>query len=272
MKKYLILFFVLLPALGFSQPPNCNVYLYNKDTVQYEVCKSIENVPFYQYTKEFQEEFDKAIKKCPHFAFGYQAKATAYLKSGDFLTWKYLIDKAVEYDTLPYIGYRGWCKYQFFRDYEGAIKDIEFAEKRFGILNAGYSAAGDYHLTMAKAMCYSALGDKQKAIRIMENLFTVTDYVVGLFDYYQLAVTYFQVNDLNNATKYLDKQTAINDLAENRFYKAKIAKINGNSASFEKEKSEAIRLYNTQKILFDPYTEHLNKVYLNTIAQEQYAN
>jgi hypothetical protein len=25
-------------------------------------------------------------------------KSTAYLKSGDFITWKYLIDKAVEYD------------------------------------------------------------------------------------------------------------------------------------------------------------------------------
>ena len=264
--KYLI--FILLPLYGLAQPPNCNVYLYNKDTAQYKACKSVEYVPYYQYTRQYQERFDKALEICPYFAYAYRAKSTAYLKSGDFLTWKYLIDKAVQYDTMSHIGYRGWCRYQFFRDYEGAIADIEYLEKRNNILHVGYSANGDYHLIVAKAICYSALNKKRKAIQILENLFSTNGYDAGLFDYYQLAVTYFQVNDYANALKYLDKQSERNEFAENKYYKARIAKIKKDKKTFEKEKSEAIRLYNDKKVLFDPYTTHFNKVYLSTIVNE----
>ena len=265
MMKYL--FFILIPICSWGQP-NCNVYLYNKDTLQYKACKSVEYVPFYQYTKQYQERFDKALQICPYFAYAYKAKSTAYLKSGDFLTWKYLIDKAVEYDTLSYIGYRGWCKYQFFRDYEGAIEDMEYLEEKFNSINVGYSAGGEYHLIVAKAICYSALDDKNKAIDILEDLFANKEYNVGLFDYYQLAVTYFQVRDYINASKYLVKQSEINEIAENAYYKAIIAKLNGNDEIYLREKNKAIQLYKDRRMLFDDYTEPFNKVYLATIMKD----
>jgi tetratricopeptide (TPR) repeat protein len=265
MMKYVL--FILIPICSFGQP-NCNVYLYNKDTLQYDACKYVEYVPFYQYSNQYQERFDKALEICPYFAYAYEAKSTAYLKSGDFLTWKYLIDKAVEYDTLSNIGYRGWCRYQFFRDYKGAIEDIEYLETKYNSLNVGYSAGGEYHLIVAKAICYSALNEKKKAIDILEKLFTTKDYVAGLFDYYQLAITYFQIGDYKNASKYLDRQSEINEIAENIYYKAKIAKILGNTELYASEKERAIQLYNDGKNLFDPYTEHFNKVYLTTIIND----
>lgn len=262
--KYL--FFILFPIYLFGQAPNCNVYLYNKDTLQYQACKSVEDVPFYQYTREYQEQFDKALEICPYFAYAYSAKSTAYLKSGDFLTWKSLIDKAVQYDK-SYMPYRAWCRYQFFRDYKGAIEDIERIESEKKSIQIGYSAGGEYHLLVAKAICYSAINQKQKAINILEKLFADEAYEIGLFDYYQLGVSYFQINDLKNAEKYFLKQSEINELAENKYYLAKLAKIHKNMESYEALKQESIQLYKLGKIMFDPYTEHFNKVYLNTIMK-----
>jgi tetratricopeptide (TPR) repeat protein len=263
--KYI--FYLLFPTIAFSQP-NCNVYLYNRDTLQYNACKSVEEVPYYQYTRKYQERYDKALEICPYFAHAYASKSTAYLKSGDFVTWKYLIDKAVQYDTLEHIGYRGWCRYQFFRDYKGAISDIEYLEKRKKSINIGFSAAGDYHLIVAKAICYSAINDKKKAIEILENLFANTKYAAGEFDFYQLGVTYFQIKDYKNAQKYFDKQSAKNELAENKYYKAKIAKIKGDQLLYQSEIKEAIRLYKANQNMTNPYTEHFNKVYLSTITSE----
>ncbi|MBK7699812.1 MAG: hypothetical protein IPJ39_14355 [Saprospiraceae bacterium] len=45
-----------------------------------------------------------------------------------FITWKYLIDKAVEYDFREHIGYCGFCKFQSFRDYQAQTDDIEALE------------------------------------------------------------------------------------------------------------------------------------------------
>jgi len=262
-----IIFFIILPILLYAQAPNCNVYLYNKDTMQYLACKSVEKVNFYQYTRQYQEKFDEAIEICPYFAYAYSAKSTAYLKSGDFISWKKLIDKAVSLDE-SYLHYRGWCRYQFFRDYNGAIEDIEYLESKIKTFKIGYSAGGEYHLIVAKAMCYSALNQKDKAISIMNTLYADSTYTMGLYDYYQLGVTYFQIKDYVNAEKYLTKQNGIYDIAENKYYLAKIAKIRGNIAQFADLRKEAISLYESKKYLFDPYTEHFNKIYLTTILEE----
>ncbi|MGL4629976.1 MAG: hypothetical protein ACRCVT_02125, partial [Leadbetterella sp.] len=111
---------LLLPFYLYSQP-NCKAFLYNKDTLQYKACMYVESAPdHYQFKREMHEILDSSLKICPYFAYAYRGKSTAYLKSGDFVTWKKWIDKAVEYDWNSNLGYRGWCRYQFFRDYNGA--------------------------------------------------------------------------------------------------------------------------------------------------------
>lgn len=264
-----ILFFCCLLPLCASAQPNCNVYLYEGDTLQYRACVLSETINdrYYQFTREFQMAFDEVLAICPYFAYAYSEKSVAYLKSGDFITWKQLIDQAVLYDAKGYLGYRGWCRYQFFRDYTGAIADIERLDS---LLNSdiGYSVNGDYHLNFAKALCYSALGQKQKAIDIMENQLLQEGYAPGLYDYYQLGVTYFQINNLEKAQWCFEQQSRVNELAENAYYWAKLKKQTGDTRAFETIKAKAIDLYNQKKILNDPYTEHLNKVYLDEIKKE----
>jgi len=263
--SYLLL---ILPIWLYSQP-NCNAYLYKGDTLQYKACKLVENIDdhYYQFNREFQEQYDEAIKICPKFAYAYREKSTAYLKSGDFITWKKLIDKAVQYDMEGNLGYRGWCRYQFFRDYKGAIKDIELLDSLVNY-NIGYSVNGDYHLNIAKGICYSAINQKQKAIKIFNDQLNTKDYSAGLYDYYQLGVTYYEVNDLKNALKSFEKQSEINEFADNAYYKCKIYKSQKNEIEFKKYKVVALKLYTENKKLFDFYTRHFNSVYYETIANE----
>lgn len=266
MKYYIVMICFFFSCLMKAQP-NCNVYLYKKDTLQFEVCETSKtiNKKYYQFSKKFQDEYDSIIKVAPNFAYAYQAKSIAYLKSGDFLNWKILIDKAVLYDRIEYLGYRGWCKFQFFRDYEGAIKDFEELETLTNEL--GYSANGDYHLSIAKAICYSALNEKEKAILLFENTLNKQGYSPGNFDYYQLGVTYFEVKNYQKAMQAFVKQDSISQLAENLFYISKINKIKKNEEEYTRNKQLAIQLYKEGKTLHDPYTHHYNKVFLAEIEQ-----
>jgi len=66
----------------------------------------------------------------------------------------------------------------------------------------------------------------------------------------------------------LVKQSEINEIAENAYYKAKIAKLNGNDEIYLREKNKAIQLYKDRRMLFDDYTEPFNKVYLATIMKD----
>ena len=262
MKKYLILI-VFVPFIGFAQP-NCKAYLYSGDTLQYKACLSVEDVPYYQFAREFHEKFDEALKICPHFAYACREKSTAYLKSGDFITWKQFIDKAVDYDWKSNLGYRGWCRYQFFKDYKGAIADIEKLDSLVKY-DIGSGINGDYHLNITKAICYSAIGNKKKAIEIIENQLKTPNYEVGLYDYYQLGVCYFELNNYALALENFEQQSLKNQFAENEYYKAKIYKIQRNNNSFKQYKTLALSLYEQGKIMFDPYTAHFNKVYLEEI-------
>jgi tetratricopeptide (TPR) repeat protein len=266
--KILCFVYFLLPFLAVAQP-NCEVFLYNKDTLQYKACKMSEGIndKYYQFTREFHEAFDSTLQICPYYAYAYREKSVAYLKSGDFVTWKKLIDKAVQYDKQGNLGYRGWCRYQFFRDYEGAISDFEQLETMMPT-DIGYSSDGEYQLAIAKAMCYSALHQKEKAIEIFEKQLNVVGYSARLYDYYQLGVTYFEVKNYEKALKCLEKQSTINEFAENEYYKSKIHKTLNHPAEYEKHKQLALHLYQENRKLFDSYTHHSNKVFYETMQKE----
>ena len=258
--------FIILWSIIFVQnistAQNCNVFLYQKDTLQYEACLIAEDAyQYYQYSREYQEILDKAIEKCPHFSFAYRNKSTAYLKSGDFITWKYLIDKAVEYDFRENIGYRGWCKFQFFRDYQGAIEDIEALEA-VSKGNIGYSAGGQYHLKVAKALCYKQLGDIDKAISIMEQYMIDSTNQISVFDHLHLGVMYLETGTYDKAITQLNLQSKQNDLAENQYYLALCHQKMGITDLFTTHITKAKEMYlRNQKMIFH-YTEPIDRIYL----------
>lgn len=162
------LYSLLWAYLGWGQP-NCNVYKWQGDTVCYKAClEALKAITFDQGSRQSQTHFDNALAICPALDYAYREKAVPYLKRGDFITWKKLIDSAVQLNPGAYLGIRGWCRYKFLNDYQGAIGDIERLDA-LADYDVGYTGDGDYHLQFIRALSYKAIGQKDKAIRIMEK-------------------------------------------------------------------------------------------------------
>ena len=259
--KYFLSICILVIYTNLQAQVNCN-------SIEGENCKKACEIFNHdsgsQGSQQSQENLDKAIVLCPSFSDAYMEKSVPYLKRGDFVTWKKLIDKAVELDPANQLGYRGWCKLQFLRDYEGAIEDFDQLEK-YRPENLGYSKNGNYNLYVAKAICYSALNQKEKAIKILENLFKTKNYNFGLYDYYQLGVTYFELTQYDKALENFEKQSKIYDFAENIYFKSKVAKIR--NKDYLDLKNLALKTYDEGKYMKDAYTHHFNKVYRTQIAE-----
>ncbi|CAA7385896.1 tetratricopeptide repeat protein [Chryseobacterium fistulae] len=253
--KFCLSFLGLLIYSTSLAQVNCTIFINDQCKESCEKSNFAEKIQWTQYA---QELFDEAIKECPTNDFAFKEKAVPYLKSGDFVTWKALIDKAVELDPKKNLGYRGWCKFQFLRDYEGTIQDLELLKKYYP-KDLGRSQNGDYNLSLVKAMSYSALGQKEKAIETIETLFKTENYFKGLYDYYQLGVTYFEIGKYDKALENFEKQSKEYDFAENIYFRSKISKIR--NKDYLDLKKLALKAYDEGKIMKDDYTHQFNKVY-----------
>ena len=93
--------------------------------------KYTEEVAFklYQHSFEYQVAMDSALRISPNWAAGYRHKARPYLFSGDYANFMKYMQPAVENDYME-LGYRGWCRLYFIKDYEGAIADLELLDKK----------------------------------------------------------------------------------------------------------------------------------------------
>ncbi|AZI54741.1 hypothetical protein EIB75_05520 [Epilithonimonas vandammei] len=244
---------------------NCNVFA---DENCKKACEISNRSAEYQGFLDSQKGFDEAIKLCPSFDYGYSEKSVPYLKRGDFITWKKLIDKAVELNPKRQLGYRGWCQYQFLRNYSAAIKDIEDLEKLVGKDNVGFSQNGNYQLQIVKALCYKGLGDKQKAIDIIEHQLSKKDNIVLLFDYYHLGVLYYELADYNKAKFCFEKQIANSDYYAEPYYYLSLIYTKNNNVKAKEMIDKALIYYNEAKYIKDAYTTVMDKVYKEEIQNQ----
>lgn len=262
---WLITGFLFSLQNGFAQ--NCNAFKVSGDSLQYKACTIVQGVgKHYQFSKEYQTTYDKAIAICPYFASGYHAKSVAYLKSGDFIRWKELIDEAVRLKPKEYLGYRGWCRYQFFRDYRGAIADIERLEATVNY-DIGHSTNGDYHLNIAKALCYKAIGDKPKAIQIIEQAVKKDAFSTGIYSYLHLGVMYLEDGKFEKAIEVFKQQEKDNNIAENNYYSAMALKELGRLKESTDHLKIALKLYKKGFNLSDGYDHPMDKIYLSQIEE-----
>lgn len=250
---------ILLFPIAVAAQPNCEAFKFAGDSLRYKACKVSEGRKgHYQFSKEYQTYLDKALAIDPNFDYAYRAKSVAYLKSGDAINWKILIDKAVELNPEEHLGYRGWCRYQFFRDYKGAILDIERLSSMVDY-DIGYSANGDYHLEVARALCYKALDQPEVAIKILEN--HLEEQPATKFDHLHLGVLYLEAGDHEKAKAQLYTQQDLNDVAEVHYYLAKALLADGKKSAAMQEWHLADNLYRSSMKMTDPYTHPMDQVY-----------
>lgn len=269
MKSLITTLFILLTFLSKAQI-NCEAYRYLGDTLKYRAClKAEERTGHYQFAKEYQMALDESLKIDSTFDYAYKAKSTAYLKSGDFLEWKRLMDKAVALDPKAHLGYRGWCRFQFFRDYEGAISDIQKLDS-LTETDIGYSQNGTYHLNVALGLCYKMLGDIDGAINIIKEQIRKNEEInfPGGYDYLHLGVLYLYKQQYDKALEAFQAQSLEAELAENEYYKALTLKAQKRTEEGKKALLKARDLYIQKKRMFDPYSNPLDKIYLSDIEKE----
>ncbi|MDA9056783.1 hypothetical protein N9K49_02970 [Flavobacteriaceae bacterium] len=260
--------FLILVIFRINAQPNCEAFKYYGDTLKYEACKEAEKRSgHYQFSRKYQEAFDDALAIDSTFAFAYRAKSTAYLKSGNFITWKKLIDKAVQYDPEGQLYYRASCRYQFFRDYNGAIEDIKHLDSLVKY-DIGYSQNGDYHLNIIMALCYRAIGNPMESLKIFEQTLQDSSYSVGIYDYLHLGVLNFEMGNYTKAIETLKKQEIENDIAENRYYIALTYRKLGNTKECIYNLDLAKKKYQMESRMFDPYVEKMDQIFLIDIENE----
>lgn len=266
LKKYYLNVIVLFGLFQvINAQPNCEYLKSIGDSCSYKSC-IIATAPIGgQGSQLSQVKLDHAIETCPSFAYPYKVKSIPYLKRGYFIEWKRLMDKAVELDPKEFLGYRGWCRYQFLKDYDGAIADFERLETL--TKEIGYSANGHYHNTIAKAICYDALGKTTKAIGIIENKLSQEGYYAGPYDYLHLGMMYLSHDQANEAITALLNQLEEEPNADTHYY---LAKAYQDINQLDKAKGHlelALDLYNKGQFRNDNYAEVDGRVYLPEIEQ-----
>ncbi len=265
--KKLAFFLLVLPVYLFGQP-NCNIFKWNNNDSCYRACIIATEAAEYQGWRLSQVGFEKAVDLCPILDYAYLEKSVPYLKRGDFLSWKVLIDKAVSLNPTMHLGYRGWCKYQFVRDYHGAITDIETLDSLVSY-DIGRSINSDYHLVIVKALCYKAIGLKQKAIDIIETQLSQKTYSPGLYDYLHLGVLKLEAGAIKESIACFNKQIEINDyLAETYYYIALAYKHVKAFTEYKRNMEKAKAYYLKGYKRTDTYTEPMDKIYLADIEKE----
>jgi tetratricopeptide (TPR) repeat protein len=272
-KSYYILILILIDVNCWGQF-NYEA-MFEKDSPCYRACEILyRTVPGsrtgVQGARESQIKCDSAISLCPTFAESYYIKAIPYLKRGEFWEWKPLIDKAVEYDTIGYIGYRGGARFMFLRDYAGAIVDIELLKTKVKDIGSIYN--GDYYLDFVLALSYRGIGDTLKAIEILKK--HVQSDHRGFYDYYHLGVMLFQTEQLNEAKEALHQQIDIYPFADVYYYMALIYKRLSNKQKFEKNIEKAHKYYLESITLpgLNSYMDYPDKIYLKQIESLLFMN
>ncbi|MFZ1807081.1 MAG: hypothetical protein WAU36_07670 [Cyclobacteriaceae bacterium] len=267
MKIVLTILFLIITVCCFGQP-NCNIYKMNGDESCYKACVMAIEAERYQGFREGQIKFDSAIQLCDKLDYAFIEKSVPYLKVGDFITWRRIIDRAVEINPAAHLGYRGWCRFQFVRDYEGAIQDFERLDSLMGF-NIGYSQNGDYHLNIAKALCYKAIGQKEKAIEIIEKQLAEKGYTPMTYDYLHLGVLKLEVSDYDGAITNLKKSISHNDYLAEPYYLLGLIYKNKNRNKQYLDNMEIAKTYYLKGFKrFDPFTNPMDKIYLSDIEKE----
>lgn len=249
----LLLLFWLTTAAAWAQP-NCNAFYFQGDIAAYNACKYLDTAFYghYQYEERFQEICDEALRICPHFAYAWREKSTAYVKAGNFVLWLKYMNQAVRYDTLGMLPVRASCRGKFFADHEGAIADVELFERLYpGTLAMAHN--GTYSLAMVKALSLRDLNRIPEAIQTAEAFFKAYPELPGMYDRLHLGVMYLQQGDTMQAKKLLENQLQQTPITEAAYQLACIALTEKQTALARQYSQQARQLFDAEQRLFDPY-------------------
>jgi tetratricopeptide (TPR) repeat protein len=220
MCKYILyLFITFISHLGISQ---CN---FQKLTTQQEEisAKSFKNSLWYGdiFNPKIQLYLDSLINIDSTIAQLWQHKAMALFKQGKYELGMPFLDKAVKFDSCDYIGYRGFMKCIFAKQYKSAIIDFTRAEK---IIPNGMVM--DHSHKCYIAISYLMLNEFKKAEKILtkeyKNNIGKGEIWVHHLDIFYLGISQYEQEKYDQAIKSFDLALKRDDkFSDAQFYKSK---------------------------------------------------
>lgn len=225
---------------------------------------------FPQGSRRSQQLLDSAIQLCPSMAYAWREMGVAYLKRGDFFTWRKYIDKAAALKPEDYLPIRGWCRFKFLRDYEGALEDLHRSDSlpHYILTRSG---DGYWNIYTMMALCYRELGRNAEALQFfnqgIDSVITQYGYVqTGMFDYLYRGVLKLRMKDYSGALADFDQQEKrCDNYMETPYYRGLAYLGLGNTQKATQQLQEAARIYKEGYHFNDPYCEMPDAVYLSDI-------
>jgi tetratricopeptide (TPR) repeat protein len=253
----------MLGSTASTAQYNCSIY---KDSSFARACRiyNYAGDSLAQGSPQCEHWLDSAIAICPGFAPAWHEKSVPYLKRGDFVTWRRILDKSVDLDPRQFLPYRGWCRFEFLRDYAGALKDLQ----RYDTLSEyahTTSNDGDYDLHLIMALCERELGDTTKALHYFGIAMDTDSTNAGLYGYLHLGVTKLKAHDYAGAIAALEHENRIYDqFADTWYWLGRAYLATDRRAQAKKMFLHAKELFNDHTgryYLHGPYCEKLDTIY-----------
>lgn len=194
-----------------------------------------------------QKYLDSAITLCPEFAEAWREKGEAFLRRGDYAIWKKCIDQAVKRQPNLYLGYRGWCRFVFLRDYEGTLCDLMRLDT---LVNFEYMTVQDMNICSIISLSYLALGDYPKALLYLNRSLSKEqqndEFVdrAGMHDYLYRGILKMKTQDYTGAITDFDEQIRrYETYADAYYYKALVL------LKLKKKAEARTLLYKTRQLI-----------------------
>jgi tetratricopeptide (TPR) repeat protein len=121
MLKTIPYFFLFIIFSACSQKKS-----YTKESIiQEHVYDCADKINYRTQLEEYQDCLDAGLKKDSTIAYLWQQKAMPYFKIKKYDAGMQFLDKAVKYDAITWLDYRGFIKCIFAKTYKEAIVDFE---------------------------------------------------------------------------------------------------------------------------------------------------
>ena len=242
-----------------------------------EDCRAAEDI--WQYGEDRLEQgspawvrnLDSATNLCPGFAKAWREKGSPYVKRGDFAMWATYIDKAVELDPRAFLPVRGWCRFSFLRDYEGAIADLSRLDT---LVNFHTIYASDFNIYLILGEANAALRKYDKALMYYDKDINNTiresgENWMGLYDFLYRGILKYNMEDYSGALIDFDKEIKIYESLTDPYYYKGLAYLKlGKKTEALGQLKKALELINGKGFKHkDPYCEVQNEIYPSDIEE-----
>jgi len=200
--------------LYFSCTPTPELY---KRTFTQEDLDSFDKMRWfggaYQGTPAEKYLLLEGLKHFPEKASFWRELGIAGLKRGiPYMFYPYY-DKAVQYDSIEWLGYRGYCILYFNRDYERALKDFNDLDPLTpNFVDHPQAQSIDY----MRGICHLKMGQHEKALEYFDRhlnseVETVGEDYVATYAFLYKGITHYEMGDKQAAQEAFEWGLRVHD-------------------------------------------------------------